>query len=199
VSLETCPHYLLYNHDDFRKLGAVAKCAPPLRSKEEQRGVVGRLIDGSIDMISSDHSPCEWKDKVNDNMFKVWGGISGGQFSLMSVIELALAHHVPLKKVAEWTAKAPAERFGLAGKGAIEIGKDADLAIVDFHDSKTIEKEDLYQKNRFSLYVHHTFPCRVIETISRGRIVFSSEQSINDDVKGHWLTPAARPALHSEA
>lgn len=199
VSLETCPHYLLYNHDDFRRLGAIAKCAPPLRPKEEQLGLVSRLIEGRIDIISSDHSPCEWKDKVNDNMFKVWGGISGGQFSLMSMIELALDHHVPLEKVAEWTAKAPAERFGLAGKGAIEIGKEADLAIVDLRDSQTVEKEALYQKNQFSLYVDHTFPCRITETVSRGRIVFSAGHLINNEVKGRWIAPAARPALHSEA
>ncbi|RYM05044.1 allantoinase [Sporolactobacillus sp. THM7-7] len=192
VTLETCPHYLLYSHDDFCRLGVVAKCAPPLRSETERYGLVDKLIHDEIDMVSSDHSPCEWKDKEKDDIFKAWGGISGGQFSLLSVIEVALAHRLPLSKVAEWTAKHPAERFGLAPqKGEIRQGADADFAIVDLKKPMTVEVNDLYQKNKFTLYEGHTFPSTVSMTINRGNVVYSEETKINTAAKGRWLRPAA--------
>lgn len=191
VTLETCPHYLLYSHDDFRRLGVVGKCAPPLRSEEERQGLVDNLIGGEIDMVSSDHSPCEWKDKEKENLFKAWGGISGGQFSLLSVIELALARDIPLTKIADWTAGNPAKRFGLApDKGEIKEGADADLALVDLQTPEKVTADRLFQKNKFSLYVGHAFPSSIWMTINRGTVVYSAEDKINTAARGHWLRPA---------
>lgn len=191
VTLETCPHYLLYSHDDFHRLGVVGKCAPPLRPEPERYGLVDKLIHDEIDMVSSDHSPCEWKDKEKENLFKAWGGISGGQFSLLSVIELALAHAVPLTKVADWTAKHPAERFGLEpNKGVIREGADADLALVDLQIPEKVTADHLFQKNKFSLYVGHTFPSSVWMTINRGAVVYSKEKKINAAARGQWIRPA---------
>ncbi|MCO7175033.1 allantoinase [Sporolactobacillus kofuensis] len=191
VTLETCPHYLLYNHDDFRQVGVVGKCAPPLRSESEQYALVDRLAHQQIDMISSDHSPCEWKDKQKDNLFEAWGGISGGQFSLLSAIEIALAHHLPLTQVAEWTAKRPAERFRIAAeKGEIREGADADLALVALDVPHVVTKDTLFQKNKFSLYEGHVFPSSIQMTISRGTLVYSTDKQINDEAKGRWIRPS---------
>ncbi|MCO7126944.1 allantoinase [Sporolactobacillus shoreicorticis] len=190
VTLETCPHYLLYNHQDFCKAGVVGKCAPPLRSEAERSGLVDLLLQGRIDMISSDHSPCEWKDKQAENIFSAWGGISGGQFSLLSAIEIALTHHLPLTKVADWTAKRPAERFRLAAqKGTIREGADADLAIVALDKPERVTKDKLYQKNKFSLYEGHTFSSSIQLTINRGNIVYSKADGINGAAAGKWLCP----------
>ncbi|GAA3324808.1 hypothetical protein GCM10020331_054160 [Ectobacillus funiculus] len=118
ITVETCPHYLLFNHEHLRELGTIAKCAPPLREQEEQRKLISLLIDNKFDMISSDHSPCPYdlKDPNVYNLFQAWGGISGGQFSLLSMIELALQYNIPFETVAKWTASAPAERFGLSDR-----------------------------------------------------------------------------------
>ncbi|MET1250256.1 allantoinase AllB [Sporolactobacillus sp. STCC-11] len=188
VTLETCPHYLLYSHEDFRRIGVVGKCAPPLRAETERSGLVDLLIRGRIDMLSSDHSPCEWKDKQTDSIFSAWGGISGGQFSLVSAIEIALAHHLPLTKVADWTAKLPAERFRLTSrKGEIREGADADLAIVALDVPEQVTKDKLYQKNKFSLYEGHVFPSSIQTTINRGTVVFSKTDGINGAAAGKWL------------
>ncbi|WP_353949324.1 allantoinase [Sporolactobacillus sp. Y61] len=189
VSLETCAHYLMYSHEDFRRLGVVGKCAPPLRSEDERKGLIDCLIRGDLDMVSSDHSPCEWKDKERDNLFQAWGGIGGGQFTLLSVLEIAKTRHLPLTRVAEWTAGAPAARFGLNDKGQIRIGADADLAIIRPDAPFRVEREKLFQKNKFSLYEGHEFPSSVAATINRGRVVFRNGK-ISQAAKGQWIRPS---------
>lgn len=198
VTLETCAHYLLFNHDDFRRLGVVGKCAPPLRSESERIGLVDKLTHDEVDMVTSDHSPCEWKDKETDSIFKAWGGISGGQFTLLSVVELAMKHHLPLTKVAAWTAGHPAKRFGLGPeKGEIRQGADADLAMLDLRKPEKVTKEDLFQKNKFSLYVGHTFPATVAATINRGTIVYS-DGNIDPSVHGQWIRPHTIKSLSAQ-
>jgi allantoinase len=122
VTLETCPHYLIFNVDDFEKLGAVAKCAPPLRKEEERLQLWNALISGEIDMITSDHSPCptSMKSDYEHDMFQAWGGITGGQFTLEAMIDQAhVERNIPLTQIAKWLATNPAERFGLAPRKRI--------------------------------------------------------------------------------
>ena len=81
-------------------------------------------------MITSDHSPSPYsmKDPTTHHLFEAWGGISGGQFTLLALIELALQYPIPFTKVANLIADSPAKRFDLVSKGRIEVGMDADLA-----------------------------------------------------------------------
>ncbi|MEF3355404.1 allantoinase [Paenibacillus sp. GYB006] len=192
VSVETCPHYLLFNHNSLRERGSIAKCAPPLREAREQQRLIALLVDGKFDMLSSDHSPCPYdmKDPKDYNLFQAWGGISGGQFTLLSALELAIAHDIPLTQVAAWTASNPAERFGLAGsKGSIAIGMDADLAIVDLSKTFTVTEENYYAKHKQSLYIGHTFPCSVTGAIVRGHIVVHEGEVSTEDPEGSWQKP----------
>src|SRR5207302_1824972 len=76
VTCETCPHYLVLTDEDVERLGAVAKCAPPLRSKAEQQKLWKEVLAGNILTIGSDHSPAPPDMKTSTNFFKVWGGIS---------------------------------------------------------------------------------------------------------------------------
>ncbi|MBD1379361.1 allantoinase [Metabacillus arenae] len=198
ITVETCPHYLLFNHDHLRELGSIAKCAPPLREKEEQQKLISLLIDNKFDMISSDHSPCpyELKNPKVHNLFQAWGGISGGQFSLMSMIEIALNHNIPFETVAKWTASAPAERFGFSDrKGKIAEGADADLAIVTLERSHSVTEENYYAKHKESLYMGHTFPCQVVGTFSRGNLVFKDGKIVEQQSVGGWVKPTGYAAI----
>jgi allantoinase len=82
VTCETCPHYLVLTEEDVEKLGAVAKCAPPLRPKSAQDVLWRYLENGFVSTIGSDHSPAPPEMKRGKNFFKVWGGISGVQHTL---------------------------------------------------------------------------------------------------------------------
>ncbi|MFD6441214.1 allantoinase [Peribacillus sp. NPDC060186] len=189
VTVETCPHYLLFNQSDLIEKGAVAKCAPPLRERAEQERLINLLIEGKFDMISSDHSPSpnELKDPTTHNLFEAWGGISGGQFSLMSMIEMAVTYDIPLQKVAEWTAEAPAKRFGLSSrKGKIKAGMDADIAIVSLNETHKVLETNFFAKNKQSVYMGHIFPCQITATFNKGKRVYETGE-ISKQERGEWL------------
>src|SRR5215211_455112 len=86
VTAETCPHYLVFDEDDLERLGATAKCAPPLRSRCEVDQLWQALAQSDIQIIASDHSPALSALKRGDDFFRIWGGISGCQSLLTSVL-----------------------------------------------------------------------------------------------------------------
>lgn len=175
ISVETCPHYLSLTVDDLEKLGAVAKCAPPLRSKQEVDNLWESIAREEIDVIGSDHSP-SLPSMKNGNLLEAWGGISGCQTSLSVLLEEGYWQRgISLETIAKITSANPAKRFGLyPNKGSISIGSDADIAIVDVNEKFTLKKEDLFYKNKLSPYIGKTFRGRGKVTISRGEVVYST-------------------------
>jgi allantoinase len=168
ATCETCPHYLLLTADDAERLGAVAKCAPPLRTAADREGLWTLIERGVLTIVASDHSPCPPELKAGDDFLSAWGGISGCQ----TTRGLLLARdQLPLPAVAAVTATNAARRFRLAGKGAVEVGCDADLAIVDLAREWELRASELRYRHRVSPYVGRRVRGRVVRTILRGRTV----------------------------
>ncbi len=171
VSCETCPHYLLLTDEDMERLGAVAKCAPPLRAAEEQQDLWTRL--GDVTTIGSDHSPSPPEMKERSNFFDVWGGISGCQHLLPLLLEAANARRTPShSEIGTLTSGAVAKRFGISEKGGIEIGKDADFSLVDLRAEETITTESLLYRHRHNPYVGRRLGVKVVRTVLRGQTIF---------------------------
>jgi allantoinase len=160
VTCETCPHYLLLAEDDLEQLGAVAKCAPPLRARDEVAALRSAL--SSIDLIASDHSPSPASMKTGDDVFAIWGGISGCQ----SLLATALTEELSLELV----TSRPAERFRLPGKGRLEPGYDADVVLVEPDAEWRLAADDLRYRHRHSPYVGRRFRGRVVRTLVRGGV-----------------------------
>ncbi len=170
VTAETCPHYLVFNADDAVRIGAAAKCAPPLRSEAARADLVARVRAGGVDTLGTDHSPCPPQMKDKKDFFEVWGGIAGAQSFLPSLWSLGFG----MEAVAALTASNVAKRFGLAGrKGAIAPGMDADLVLVDPRRGQVLRAEDLLTRHAVSAYVGREFPASVISVWSRGVPVWS--------------------------
>jgi allantoinase len=167
ASCETCPHHLLLSEEDLEALGAVAKCAPPLRAPAERDELWSLLEQGRPGIVASDHSPCPPELKRGD-LLEAWGGISGCQ----TTRQLLLAAGLPPPAVAAVTATNPARRFRLPAKGAVEVGRDADLALVDLAQGWTLTADELRYRHRQSPYVGRPVRGRVVRTLLRGRTVF---------------------------
>jgi allantoinase len=191
VTLETCPHYLTLLAEDMERLGAIAKCAPPLRGQAEQDALWMLVRKGQIDMISSDHSPCpsSLKSAENTNFFEAWGGISGAQSSMELMLHEGYHRRgIPITQISKMLSYEPAKRFGLhPRKGEIALMADADLVMVNMNQSYILQKEDLFYKHRHSPYIGKLFDCRVIQTWCRGRLVYEAGQGIIEPAAGVWL------------
>jgi allantoinase len=161
VTCETCPHYLVLDEDDLDRIGAVAKCAPPLRARAVVEDLRAEVERGSVDLLASDHSPSPPSMKDGDDPFAIWGGISGCQ----SLVALTLTEGLPHALVSE----RPAARFRLAGKGRLEPGADADVVLVDPAAESELRADELRYCHRQSPYVGHRLRGRVVEARLRGR------------------------------
>ena len=169
VTCETCPHYLLLTDEDMEQLGAVAKCAPPLRSRDEHRILRARLSD--IFTIGSDHSPSPPEMKQSGNFFHVWGGISGCQHLLPLLIDAGLTE----EEIRRLTSEGVAARFRLRAKGKIAIGNDADFTLVDLKaEEEVVSAESLHYRHKQSAYVGRTLRRRVCRTFLRGQTIFEN-------------------------
>lgn len=162
VTLETCPHYLLFNDHAYERAGVYAKCAPPLRSETMRQQLVRDIVDERIDFLASDHSPCPpaMKTMGNGGYFDAWGGINGGQFTLLSALSLVDDGFLTLPQVAALTSTNVATRFNLNHKGCIAIGYDASLSIVK-RGHWTVTKEAIAAKHKGSLYEGVSFGWQV--------------------------------------
>ena len=168
ATCETCPHYLLLTADDAERLGPVAKCAPPLRTPADRDALWTMIERGVLPIVASDHSPCPPELKAGDDFLAAWGGIAGCQ----TTRGLLLARgRLSAPAVAAVTATNAANRFGLAGKGRVEVGCDADLAILDLEREWELGHAELRYRHPVSPYVGMRLRGRVVRTILRGRIV----------------------------
>ena len=175
VTAETCPHYLSFNEDDVARLGAPAKCAPPVRAETVRADMIARVRRGDVDTLGTDHSPCPPSMKQGDDFFAIWGGIMGAQQFVGSLFAAGLDG--PL--IAKLTGTNVARRFSLEErKGAIAVGYDADLVLIDPRQSHLVTEAGLLTRHRISPYVGRVFPVTISTVWVRGQTAWSSESGL---------------------
>jgi allantoinase len=189
VSVETCPHYLFFTEDDLDTIGVAAKCAPPLRNHREHAALWVELLGGRVDLIASDHSPCEPSLKHLGDFRTSWGGVAGVQSTLAVLMERGLdGRRLRFEHISALIAANPAARFRIPGKGTLAVGSDADLMLVDMSRSYRLNAEHLFQRHKMSPYLACTFTGAVVRTIRRGETIFRQGQIVAA-TKGSFVRP----------
>jgi len=197
VSVESCPHYLWFTEDDVERLGAIAKCAPPLRTAEHVAALWDQLLARHIDIVASDHSPTEPAGKTGD-FAAAWGGIAGIQFTLPVLIDRGYHdRRLPLERIVGLVAATPARRFRIARKGALVAGHDADLILIDPTQSFTVRADDLQQRHKMSPYVGETFRGTIRKTLRRGETIFANGHIVATN-GGRFVRPEPCRIEHQE-
>jgi allantoinase len=157
-------------------------CCPPVRDEDNRRALWRALREGLIDSIASDHSPCPPSYKEQKPPF---AGISGVQTTLSVLLSsgaLALTDVSRLRTAA-------ARLFGLAHKGAVAPGYDADLALVDLHATWSVNRDTLRDRHARSPFRGEVLRGVVQTTLVRGTVVYESGLRASDPL-GQFLPPA---------
>lgn len=178
VSVETCPHYLLFDENDYLRIGPEIKCDPPVRSREEVDAMWECVLKDQVDGICSDHAPCSVAEKEQgcDNIWKAWAGITGIQTMLLTMItEGVQKRGLPLSNLTRMMSANPARRLGLfPRKGSLSPGADADMVVIDMNKKWKLEADQLLSKNKHSAYIGQMYSARIECTYVRGKTVFSN-------------------------
>jgi allantoinase len=179
ITVETCPHYLTFAAEDVPDGATPFKCCPPIREGRHREALWAALSDGDggqplIDMVVSDHSPCtpDLKRLEDGDFGAAWGGIASLQVALPAVWTGARARGIGLDEVVRWMATAPARLATLSGKGAIAVGKDADL--VAFAPDERWTVGDLEHRNPVTPYAGRSLVGAVRRTWLRGEVADGS-------------------------
>ncbi len=180
VYFETCPHYL--THDVTDQIGAIGKINPPLRSRENCDRLWQGVANGEIDTVATDHVHRDLTGKENG----IWAASPGcpGMETLLPVM-LTEGHHargIPLERLVEVLSEAPARLMGLTTKGALSVGLDADIVLVDLDTEWTMTRDKVVSSAGYSIYEGKTFKGAIRNTLVRGHEVVRDGRLCDDSI-----------------
>ncbi|MCI0689169.1 MAG: allantoinase AllB [Sporichthyaceae bacterium] len=173
ITVETCPHYLTLCAEEIPDGATQYKCCPPIREADNRELLWRGLAEGVIDCVVSDHSPCVPELKRFDigDFGVAWGGISSLQLGLSAVWTEARRRGFELVDVVRWMAQRPAELAGLARKGRIALGYDADFAVFAPDAAYVVDAGTLHHRNPVTPYAGRALAGVVRATWLRGELV----------------------------
>ncbi|MFI3319437.1 MAG: dihydroorotase [Rikenellaceae bacterium] len=173
VSCETAPHYLLLTDDDLKEEGRF-KMNPPIRSAEDQLGLINGIMDGTIEVIATDHAPHTAEEK-SSGLAKSAFGIVGIECAFaLCYTYLVRRGVISLEKLIELMAVNPRRLFGLESV-AIEVGATADLAIFDLNKEYTIDVEDFVSMGKATPFEGWRVCGETMATLLRGEVVYKKK------------------------
>ncbi|MFB6310865.1 MAG: dihydroorotase [Salinirussus sp.] len=173
MTTEVTPHHLFLSRGDLDDLGTLGRMNPPLRRERLRQAVYDRVIDGTVDMIATDHAP-HTRGEKDASIWDAPSGVPGVETALPLLLAEATAGRLGYGRIAELTARNPAQSFDLPAKGRIEAGRDADLVLVNPEDTREIRAADLHTKCDWTPFEGRTgvFP---EWTMVRGTMVYERD------------------------
>lgn len=173
LTVETLPQYLYLYVDDMEKPGGEKlRMNPPIRESYHQEPLWGALLDGTIDMISTDHAPHTPAEKAGNRIWDVACGFPGIETSLPLMLTAVHEGRLTLNEYVKVSSANPARAWGLEGrKGAIQTGADADLVFVDLERRETLAAERLHSRGKVSAFEGQDVTGWPVATLVRGKVV----------------------------
>lgn len=185
LTAETCPHYLTFAAEEIPPGATGFKCAPPIRERANREALWHALLEGDLQLVATDHSPCPpgMKCLREGDFLDAWGGISSLELGLSATWTGLSSRGGGPERLTEWLSTAPARLAGLAGrKGVLAAEADADILIWDPNASFVVEPGRLHSRHQLTPYSGLTLRGRVEETIVGGHLVH--ERGIVDSAHG---------------
>ncbi len=178
ITCEVCPHHLFLNEKDLKRLGNFGKMNPPLRTKKDNEFLWKSLIQGKVDIVSTDHAPHLKKEKQK-KFFDAPSGVTGVETVYPLLLNKVAEKKIKLEKVIEVLCENPARIFGIKNKGKIKKGFDADLVLVDLNKKWTIRNKEMHSKCKWTPFNGKKISGKIETTIIGGKIVFNKTKFHN--------------------
>ena len=192
LTVETCPHYLLLDRDQISDGDTRVKCFPPIRDAANREVLWKGLDGGWIDMIASDHSPCEPGMRLmgKGDFKNAWGGLSGLQYQLQATwTEASKRGKTPID-MARWWSLNPAKLIGVSNKGSISVGQQADLCWWDpnYEGAPNEYSQEHHRWTGTTYFASNpAMRGRVLGTWVRGEMVYDGREDEHKAMKGSVL------------
>ena len=145
MTCEVTPHHMFLSRGDLSDLGTFGRMNPPLRREKRRQRVYDRVVNGTVDMIATDHAP-HTRDEKDASIWDAPSGVPGVETALPLLLAEARTGKLSFERVRDLTAANPAEVFDLPRKGRVAEGMDADLVLVDPGTTHEIRGERLHSK-----------------------------------------------------
>ena len=172
ITTEVCVHHLWFSDEDYERLGKKIKWNPAIKSKDNREGLLEALIDGRVDLITTDHAPHAWEEK-DKPYFQSMSGAPLVQHALVAMLEFVREGKITLELLAEKMCHNPAKLYSIAKRGFIREGYYADLALVDLDKSWTVGKENILYKCGWSPLEGTTFHSQITHTWVNGHLAYN--------------------------
>ncbi len=175
VTAEVCPHHLFFNVDDYPRLGSLIKMNPSIKTRADNLGLWQALLDGTIQVVATDHAPHTLEEKGLPYP-QCPSGLPAVENSLALMLDQVDRERCSIDQVVRWMSEAPAGIWGLTTKGRLLPGLDADLVIVDPDHSETIDNARQQTKCHWSPWHGTTLKGWPVSTWVMGEEVFRREK-----------------------
>ena len=184
ITGETCPHYLLLSEQDYEKVGGVVRVNPPVREATNRQPLWDAMMDGTIDIIATDHAPHTPEEKTRSDIWTVDCGFPGVETQMPLMLTEVNRGRATLEDYVRWSAENPAKIWGLyPRKGTLTVGSDADIAIVDINREWTIDDAKIQSRSKISPWQGRKATALPIHTLVRGRFVMK-DRVLQEDARG---------------
>ncbi len=170
--------------------GNLAKVNPPIRPREDVEVLWENILEGNIDWICSDHACCKYEMKVDQeepgNVWLAKSGFGGTEYMLSAFVSEGSRRGLSYNDIARMTSLAAARRFGLHGKGDIEEGLDADVALVDPDETWTVRAEESESQQGHTPFEGQELHARTKTTFLRGKLIYDNNEVVGEPT-GQYL------------
>src|ERR1700744_4446015 len=184
ITSETCPHYLLLSEKDYEKSGGIVRVNPPVRETPNQQPLWNALMDGTVDMIATDHAPHAPDEKTRNDIWTVDCGFPGVETQMPLMLTEINRGRATIKDYVRWSAENPAKIWGLyPRKGTLTVGSDADIDLVDLNREWTIDDALIQSRAKISPWQGRKASALPIHTLVRGRFVMK-DRVLQENARG---------------
>lgn len=173
VTAETAPHYFTLTKDNVGG-NTFKKMNPPLRTEVDRQAIIHGLQDGTFDAIATDHAPHSTQEKQTD-FDKAPFGVIGLETSFpVSYTHLVKTGLLTPMELVEKMSSNPADILGMK-RGSVEVGRFADLTVIDIEKSYTITEDNFVSKSINSAFIGETVYGEVLCTVAKGSVVYDRQ------------------------